>query len=176
MPSGGARAGAGRPIGAKTGSAARRALDNTFDYSRPSRSPIRERPIIKRRADILAAGGKDALTILQEFYMDPELPRPLRADCAKACLPYESSRLPLEARISETQEVTVKIIQFGDRMPPGKGPIIEANTGILKSIPVPASNGKAITNKIIQDAIVEEMIGDNDDDDVVDVTPGLATK
>jgi hypothetical protein len=64
------------------------------------------------REKVLRERGITSLDFLQETYADTSQPMHIRLAAAVASLPYEHSKLPIEARIETSQAVHVQVIDY----------------------------------------------------------------
>ena len=102
---GGSQLGAGRPRGSKDKKPRKRRRDSAVMRAAREEGENSDLPPI-----VLFAKDPNGLAILQAIYKDPAMPTELRADAAKAALPYESRRLPIDKNITYTGEGLVGLL------------------------------------------------------------------
>ena len=124
---GGARNGAGRPVGSfdKPKTPDEKLMAALKRRGRKERRVAREKVERSYEGEIAAnaqtpeyvAAAKEQLTsvtFLQKCYRDENLSKPLRIDCAKAAAPYEYQRKPIALQVTEQRALNINIVNFCD--------------------------------------------------------------
>ena len=102
---GGSQPGAGRPKGARDKKLRKRRRDSAVMRAAREMGEDTDLPPI-----FLSAKDPDGLAIIQAIYRDDDMPTEVRAAAAKAALPYESRRLPIDKNITYTGDGLVGLL------------------------------------------------------------------
>ena len=102
---GGRQPGAGRPLGARDKKPRKRRRDSKVMKAAREEGDNSDLPPI-----VLFAKDPSALRIIQAIYQDDDMPTELRMEAAKAALPYESKRQPINTNVNHTRGGLVRLL------------------------------------------------------------------